>query len=61
MSCKEAGELLGLPERSVRRAFHRGEMPGIRVGKRILLDREGINRKYDLEKLESSQEAVHNV
>ena len=40
--CREAGELLGLAEGTIRRCVSRGDLPGIRVGSNILIPRAAL-------------------
>lgn len=42
--CREAAELLGLAEGTIRRCVSRGEIPGIRVGSNILVSRAALMR-----------------
>jgi excisionase family DNA binding protein len=43
-SPEEAGEILGLGRNSTYDAIRRGEIPSLRVGKRILIPKIGIER-----------------
>jgi excisionase family DNA binding protein len=47
LSVDEAAELLGLNRNSVYEAAKRGELPSIRVGRRVLISRAGLQRLLD--------------
>jgi excisionase family DNA binding protein len=47
LSVDEAAELLGLNRNSVYEAAKRGELPTIRVGRRVLISRAGLQRLLD--------------
>ena len=54
--CREAAELLGLAEGTIRRCFSRGEIPGIRVGSNILISRAALTRLVSQATVEPDQQ-----
>jgi excisionase family DNA binding protein len=47
LSVNEAAKLLGLNRNSVYEAAKRGELPIIRLGRRVLISRAGLQRMLD--------------
>lgn len=47
LTVKEAGELLGISEKTVRRGVNFGEIPAIRIGRRILIPKDTIERMLE--------------
>jgi excisionase family DNA binding protein len=53
MNVSDAAAVLGLPERSVYKAIRRGELPGIRIGRRVLVPVTSLHEllgEYDVER-----------
>ena len=44
LSVREAVAYTGLGEKSVREAVRRGDLPAKRVGRRLLIDKDGIDQ-----------------
>lgn len=42
--CRVAAEVLGLSEATVRKAVHRGDIPGVRIGSNTLVSRDALIR-----------------
>lgn len=47
LNLAEAGKILGLPRTTVFAAVKRGEIPHIRIGRRLLIPRIGIQRMLE--------------
>lgn len=54
LTVPEAAELLGLAERSVRRALEAGDLPVLRVGRRTLIPTAPLSALLGLEKSEAA-------
>ena len=44
---QEAAQLVGVCERTIRRACERGELPAARIGRRWRINREKFIRRFD--------------
>jgi excisionase family DNA binding protein len=55
ISVREAMTLLGLSRNSIYQACHRGELPILRCGRRILISKPALLRKLELAKGEDLQ------
>ena len=47
MSVEEAGKLLGIGRSSAYGAVRRGELPPLKIGRRILVPRSALLRKFE--------------
>jgi excisionase family DNA binding protein len=54
----EAAEQLGVSRRSAYKAAHSGELPCIKIGKRLLVPRRALERLLDGQAARAAQEGV---
>lgn len=50
LSVREAAAILGVHHLTVRKAIARGELPGVRVGRRVLVPRRALERLLEPER-----------
>lgn len=46
-SCREIAGYLGLSEKSIRRLIDRGELPSVRIGRSVKVDKQRLDEKLE--------------
>lgn len=60
LTVSEVAQILGLSRNSAYQGVSRGEIPSVRVGKRILVPRIALEKMLDTARKESSEVEVDN-
>lgn len=61
ITAAEAAEYLGLSTEKVYQMVRQGEMPGVKVGRRVLIDKHSIDRWFSNEEEAQLQERQKNT